>query len=600
MNVSVRVRPTTAVSEFDDVVACVDAQNCTVVKEAGFAAATAMSFTFNRVFTPSSSTDEVYDSVLRPIVLNVLKGVPGCIFAYGQTGSGKTHTVTGTAASPGLLRFAVQEMLERTARDSDVVTSCVYLTYLEVYNEIIRDLLNPSGAPLQLLEDAQGRPHLPNMTRVPVASADDAADIVSKGEQLRAKGANSAHEHASRSHAIFTITVETRRVDESDVRVGLLHVVDLAGSETAVAPNSTASRDCREAIETRKALGDIGNSHLAAREMQKSSTRNREGCHIRRSLLALVCCVTRLADKASFVPFRDSKLTRLLRPPLEGNSNTAVICTVNPTEAKESISTLRFAATAQRIHRTPATTSVMSTDGSMLRSYERQVSMLKAEMSRTFDNERARAENAKAIADSATLELQRANAERRALQDKIAALNNVLLTSDLTKRMAPPTPRAVAKEIAARRDGHRRCGSAPNKRGAIMTLAGSDAAGVAIPHWLRDGTEAAHKAETAALLARIAALEGDHAGAAQRLVEMEESLARSEGARAAADAQLRDALAVLRGMESDRSAAAKYFAAVDAEPSKKSFGCTSSSAVRPSKPILRSAEDIRRSIDVNP
>jgi centromeric protein E len=608
MNVVVRVRPPmtptakAAPSIFDplelsQLVTCVDdGKSIAVLKDSTAASCTASTFTFASVFNPEQSTDAVYDGVLAPIVRNVLKGTPGCIFAFGQTGSGKTHTVTGDGACPGLLRLAVADMLKRTEGDSDVVTSCVHLSYLEVYNEVIRDLLNPAtGGNLQLLEH-KGCPALPGMTKIPVASVEDAVGIVDKGEAYRAKGANKAHEHASRSHAIFTITVETRRVDEPDVRVGVLHVVDLAGSETAVPPNTTTSQDCREVIQKRQALGDIANACKVNVEAKKAETRNREGCHIRRSLLALVSCVTKLADKAAFVPYRDSKLTRLLRPALEGNANTAIVCTINPMEGKETTATLRFAATAQRIHRTPATTSVVSAEGSMLRSYERQISMLKVEMNRSVEEERRRGEVLKAAKDSTEAELQRSAEERDQLHAKVKSLNQVLLTSALSRRIALPTPREVAKTLlyADSHQGLRRSGSAPHRRGSVLREAHNAVSSVPqpAPQWLKDGSLSALRGEVDTLAAENTALR-QHLDEASTVNASALESANAEIA--ALRAQLLAANALVAKVDQDRQAVA---AEADQHRKKGSGMCTGPSAVKGAdgagSHTLRPLADLRR------
>lgn len=422
---------------------------------------------FKQVFSSTDDTSLVYDATCAGIVQRVLtEGISGCVFAYGQTGSGKTYTTTGTSSIPGILPRAVQDLLNGITGDSDVGAACVYLSYVELHNENLRDLLRPASSAkdvkdskdskdkdtdvLHLMEEPNGRPYLPNVTKLPVGSIEDALAAITTGESRRAKGSNSVHEHASRSHAIFTLTVEARLKSTGEIRMGQLNIVDLAGSETGVntshhATHTTAEAgevDYDEIIARRKAQGDIANSGVYDREKSKANVRNREGCHIRKSLLALVLVVNKLAEQSdkksanpnAFIPFRDSKLTRLLRPALEHNSNTVVICTVNPAELKESLATLRFALTAQRVRQTGTVSAASciedgTSNGAMLKNFERQIALMQMEFAKNLEDERKRAEELETATTGSAAELERMRQDKLALEEKLAQLSKQMLVA---------------------------------------------------------------------------------------------------------------------------------------------------------------------------
>lgn len=284
------------------------------------------SFCYDSVFTPDSTNDEVYMTMGAPIVEAALGGFNATIFAYGQTSSGKTHTMLGHAADPGITPLAIRHVL-RTASASKTRTYLVRAAYVEIYNDKIRDLMNPLRGDLVVREDKAGRVFVDAEETI-VESYDDAMAVLERGQAARHVGETKMNARSSRSHTIFTLQIESKGgegVDQS-FRASSLNLVDLAGSERL------------------KSTGAEGN-------------RQKEGAHINKSLLVLGTIINRLSSangdpaKYGHLPYRDSKLTRLLRPALGGNAKTAIVCAATPSAAhvEETISTLKFAERAKKV-----------------------------------------------------------------------------------------------------------------------------------------------------------------------------------------------------------------------------------------------------------
>lgn len=283
-------------------------------------------FLYDSVFDPRTTNDEVYHSLATPIIEAALGGFNATIFAYGQTSSGKTHTMLGDPADPGLTPLAIRHVL-RTVTASKTRQYLVRVAYVEIYNDKIRDLMNPQRGDLAVREDKAGRVFVDAEETI-VESYDDAIRVLEKGQAARHVGETKMNARSSRSHTIFTLHIESKGGDGVDqsFRASSLNLVDLAGSERL------------------KSTGAEG-------------ARQKEGAHINKSLLVLGTIINRLSScngdltKTGHLPYRDSKLTRLLRPALGGNATTAVLCTITPAaaHAEETLSTLRFAERAKKV-----------------------------------------------------------------------------------------------------------------------------------------------------------------------------------------------------------------------------------------------------------
>jgi len=299
-----------------------------------------------RVFGPHDSTETIFEESVRPLVDSLLvRGTDACVCAYGQTNSGKTYTVFGTKESPGVLPRTVSHIFEHIDRMPSDAVALMRVSFFEVYNEQVRDLLR-NNIPALVLQDHPDFPYtITNASEHIVQSLEDVMALLEVGEQRRMTGANDVHEHASRSHCIVRLVFETRG------RSASLMIVDLAGSET----NYLSLTDPSLVLEERRDQQQIANRIVATPERQRViQARNTEGGNIRRSLLALIRCVTINAEgkggrMGKHVPYRDSKLTRILRHALCGVCNTTLICTADPTEDKETLNTLRFATMAKKV-----------------------------------------------------------------------------------------------------------------------------------------------------------------------------------------------------------------------------------------------------------
>ncbi len=289
-------------------------------------------FAFDAVFGPASTQLDVYNRVARPIVDNVLEGYNGTIFAYGQTGTGKTFTMEGEASPPqlrGIIPNSFAHIFGHMAKADDSLQFLVRVSYLEIYNEEIRDLLcssKPEEQPRKL--EVKERPdvgvYVKDLSTFVVNNADDMDKLMTIGKNKRSVGDTLMNAHSSRSHAIFTITIECSEKGadgQHHLRVGKLHLVDLAGSERQSKTQAKGKR-LKEATKINQSLSTLGN------------------------------VISALVDrKSSHVPYRNSKLTRLLQDSLGGNSRTLMFANVGPAAENydETLSTLRYANRAKNI-----------------------------------------------------------------------------------------------------------------------------------------------------------------------------------------------------------------------------------------------------------
>ncbi|XP_028281452.1 kinesin-like protein KIF13A isoform X2 [Parambassis ranga] len=275
----------------------------------------------------------VFKCLGEGILENAFQGYNACIFAYGQTGSGKSFSMMGNGEQPGLIPRLCCSLFERVHREeNESHTFKVEVSYMEIYNEKVRDLLDPKGSrqSLKVREHKVLGPYVDGLSQLAVTSFEDIEVLMSEGNKSRTVAATNMNEESSRSHAVFSIIVTQTLYDlqsgNSGEKVSKMSLVDLAGSER---------------VSKTGAAGE----------------RLKEGSNINKSLTTLGCVISALADqsagkgKAKFVPYRDSVLTWLLKDNLGGNSKTAMIATVSPAadNYEETLSTLRYADRAKRI-----------------------------------------------------------------------------------------------------------------------------------------------------------------------------------------------------------------------------------------------------------
>ncbi|XP_030634913.1 kinesin-like protein KIF19 [Chanos chanos] len=284
-------------------------------------------YMFDVAFDSTSTQEEVYLATTKNLIEGVIAGYNATVFAYGPTGAGKTYTMLGLDSEPGIYIRTLNDLFRAIEAGNEDMHCSVYMSYLEIYNEMIRDLLNPSSGYLDLREDAKGEIRIAGITEFSTSNAKEIMALLTKGNKQRTQEPTAANKTSSRSHAILQVTVKQKsRVKDisEEVKVGKLFMVDLAGTERAS-------------------------------QTQNRGKRMKEGAHINRSLLALANCINALSEKggrgAQFVNYRDSKLTRLLKDALGGNSRTVMITHISPASSnfEESRNTLIYADKAKNI-----------------------------------------------------------------------------------------------------------------------------------------------------------------------------------------------------------------------------------------------------------
>jgi kinesin family protein 5 len=268
---------------------------------------------------------DVFDFSIRPTVDDILNGYNGTVFAYGQTGAGKSYTMMGSDIGSndhkGVIPRITEQIFASIMASESNIEYTVRVSYMEIYMERIRDLLVPQNDNLPIHEEKNRGVYVKGLMEVYVSSVDEVYQILERGGMSRAVAATNMNQESSRSHSIFVITVGQKNVETGSVKSGQLFLVDLAGSEK---------------------VGKTGASGQTLEEAKK----------INKSLSALGMVINALTDgKSSHVPYRDSKLTRILQESLGGNSRTTLIINCSPSSYNDSetVSTLRFGMRAKSI-----------------------------------------------------------------------------------------------------------------------------------------------------------------------------------------------------------------------------------------------------------
>ncbi|KAM0975983.1 hypothetical protein EV1_018718 [Malus domestica] len=283
-------------------------------------------YCFDHAFDPVSSNLDVYTKCISSVISGVVHGLNATVFAYGSTGSGKTYTMVGTQDDPGLMVLSLHTIFDLIRKDKSSDEFEVTCSYLEVYNEVIYDLLEKSSSYLELREDPEQGVIVAGLRCIKVQSADKILELLNLGNSRRKTESTEANTTSSRSHAVLEIKVKRKQRNKyrNQVMRGKLALVDLAGSERASETNS-------------------GGQKL------------RDGANINRSLLALANCINALGKQQkkglAYVPYRNSKLTRILKDGLSGNSQTIMVATVSPVDSQyhHTVNTLKYADRAKEI-----------------------------------------------------------------------------------------------------------------------------------------------------------------------------------------------------------------------------------------------------------
>ncbi|KAK3874985.1 hypothetical protein Pcinc_020120 [Petrolisthes cinctipes] len=282
-------------------------------------------FIFERVFSTQSTNEDIYDASTHDLLDTLLSGYNCSVFAYGATGAGKTFTMLGTEESPGITFLTLKELYKRIEDLKETKTIEVAVSYLEVYNEMVRDLII-TGKALSV-QEVEKQVMVPGLSLHKPVDAQELMQLLIQGNHNRTQHPTDSNAESSRSHAVFQVFVKQhdRVVSDlkSNVSISKLSMIDLAGSERGAATGF-------------------------------KGVRFREGASINKSLLALGNCINALADGLRHIPYRDSKLTRLLKDSLGGNCRSVMIAAVSPasTTFEDTFNTLRYANRAKTIKTT--------------------------------------------------------------------------------------------------------------------------------------------------------------------------------------------------------------------------------------------------------
>ncbi|KAF0896475.1 hypothetical protein E2562_024336 [Oryza meyeriana var. granulata] len=312
------------------------------------------SFTFNRVFGPLATQEQVFAD-MQPLIRSVLDGYNVCIFAYGQTGSGKTFTMSGptvlTEEGLGVNYRALNDLFNIQAQRKETFCYEISVQMIEIYNEQVRDLLQNGGnKKVEIKNSSQKGLAVPDANIVPVTSTSDVIDLMNLGQKNRAVCSTAMNDRSSRSHSCLTVHVQGRDLTSRTVLRGCMHLVDLAGSER---------------VDKSEVVGD----------------RLKEAQHINKSLSALGDVIASLAQKNAHVPYRNSKLTQLLQDSLGGQAKTLMFVHIapEPDAIGESISTLKF---AERVATVELGAAKSNKEGGEVKELKEQIACLKAALVR--------------------------------------------------------------------------------------------------------------------------------------------------------------------------------------------------------------------------
>ncbi len=322
------------------------------------------SYTLDRVFGTDATTDEVYHESVASLVKRAMQGYNSTVLAYGQTSTGKTHTMTGKRDDPGLIPLCVKDCF-RYVQENDSNEAREYLfrfSYLEIYKEHIRDLLSSTTSapePVRLFDGPDGLV-IRGLKEVVVSSPNKVFQLLKQGDKRRQVGATHMNQQSSRSHVLVQLKIESSyaKNKSGETRVSTLSLVDLAGSES-VRLNGTDRRE--------------------------------EGQYINKSLMTLGQVVLSLSDSSksnggkkskSYIPYRDSKLTRLLQPSLSGNGQMLLLCCISPsaTHLEESHNTYKFATRAKRIEQKAYIKMAVDKEETLLQTYRDEIEHLKRQL----------------------------------------------------------------------------------------------------------------------------------------------------------------------------------------------------------------------------
>ncbi|KAF9215050.1 hypothetical protein BGZ59_002414 [Podila verticillata] len=411
----------------------------------------AVDYAYDHALT-GSDNELIYNTSVKNLVQSAMEGYNGTVFAYGQTSSGKTYTMSGTETQPGITPRAVEDVF-KYIRENSEREFLLRVSYMEIYNESIRDLLSPEAIDLRIHEDKRRGVYVSPLKEEIVTTPIQVMRIIERGDYQRHVSSTDFNAHSSRSHSIFQITVESRERSSP-----------MPGSPTAWKPAGAKSASAVRVSQLN--LIDLAGSEKASSDVE----RRKEGAFINKSLLTLGTVISKLTEeRGAHIPYRDSKLTRILQSSLNGSARVSVISTISPSylNVEESNNTLKFAARVKKVVTKAQTNQVMD-DKALLEKYRREIFELKAQLMLTAEatartpaagvnGSGEELDKAKQAELSRLLEKERLKHEeemgemnmvRNALKERIEHLTKLILTSSSINTKPVDQTLAVGAHLA--------------------------------------------------------------------------------------------------------------------------------------------------------
>ncbi|KAK4871761.1 hypothetical protein RN001_015885 [Aquatica leii] len=411
VRVVIRVRPLSKkeqIEGYQSIVVVDRVENVITLTKPGTINGKTKSFKFDYIFPEDSTQMDLYRHIALPIVEKSFQGYNGTIFAYGQTGTGKTYTMSGVSSQndlKGIIPNTFSHIFTQICRASGERFFVVTVTYLEIYNEDVRDLLSSNpNIKLEVRERPDVGVYVKDLMGFTVDSIESISELMNRGNANRMTRSTLMNDVSSRSHAIFTITIEAKDKADNKTTIGKLNLVDLAGSERLSRTHATGDR-LKEASNINQSLSVLGNVISALVE-----------------------------GKNSHIPYRNSKLTRLLQDSLGGNSKTAMIAMVSPCEMdfEESICTLRYASRAKYI-KNHIHINVETKKG-LIESFEQEIAELQKRVAqismaeeKAIKPKKKEKEKDKVQAEIVSEELVKTEKEKSELLQKICVIQKKIL-----------------------------------------------------------------------------------------------------------------------------------------------------------------------------
>ncbi|KAJ3219906.1 hypothetical protein HDU67_008435 [Dinochytrium kinnereticum] len=399
---------------------------------------------FYDIVQAGSDNKRLYESAAKEVVWKAMEGINGTVFAYGQTASGKTYSMMGVDEQPGIIPQAIDDVFSFIREQKGDKEYLLRVAYLEIYNETIRDLLAPEQKDLRIHEDRKRGVYVSPLKEEIVTTPKQVMKVIQRGEQNRHFGSTDYNEHSSRSHTIFQMVIESRDKNSGVVsppamkRAGITSVSRLRGSVTISQLN----------------LIDLAGSEKAASDVD----RRKEGAYINRSLLTLGNVISKLTEdkNSTHIPYRDSKLTRILQSSLSGNARVSVVATISPstTNWEETNNTLKFAERVKRVQIKAHLNQVLD-EKALIQKYKMEIADLRNKLERTnelLERERQLQEqdSQKSLRQQYEEQLHESQLVRTALKERIEHLTKLILSSNSV------TPKAILDWNAPAETGDKR------------------------------------------------------------------------------------------------------------------------------------------------